>query len=752
MNSYLSIIFAVSMTLGSPTMFAGEPAEGGETPATELNGEPADTTYNELDEFVLTVKKELIKSDGEKLTYDLEQDDTSKGLSVLDALRKVPMVSVDGQDNIRVKGDSGFKIYVNGKEEPMLTANASKILKAMPSESVSKIEVITEPGAKYDAEGTGGIINLITERKQRKDGYTGSLSLNAGPRNEGASAYGRVKYDRFTADANINYSDNFLSDNTTYNHEETLDYTSAEAYGKLTDMRQKFGFYYLGGGLNLSWEPTDKDLFTVSGNVYSVSAKIKELNVWNTIFDRSGAETSSFAQKGFGKLEHLGATGSASYKRTFNDSRHSLIASYAFHYGKNFMDVGYNNEDIMNAAFLPGAQDNKSDILNREHTATLDYTLPLGEKHSVETGAKGIFRRNTASSSQFIGTDSDNLTEVAEDASLTAQIQDVYALYASYGGMFGKFSLKAGLRYEHTYMGMDFRKGMGENYRRHLDDVVPNGSLTYLLGPASNLRLAYQMRIRRPGLSEMNPFKFQIYQGQIRMGNPDLESEKYHNLSLTYTNFGRVLGGNISLEASTSDNTIENFKYFEDNILYDTYANMGHKNSIALNGFLTCNITNDMSLGVNGSVNYTTIRSGDRSLGNHGWNGNYGANFNYTGPWKIKYGVYGGQSTGNINLQGKWYGWYYYGLGITRSFLKEDALTLSLNAQNFFTKFSHYKSITETETHRQTSNGKNANWNVGISISWNFGQLKEQVKKTGANLENEDIKSDSKNQGGGISL
>ena len=208
--------------------------------------------YDELDEFVITAKKDVVKSDGAKLTYDLEQDKTSKGQSVLDALRKVPMVSVDGQDNIRVKGDSNFKIYVNGKEDPMLTANASRVLKAMPAESVSKIEVITEPGARYDAEGTGGILNLVTERKQTKEGYTGSLSLNTGSQTDGASAYARVKYGNVTADANVNFAENLWQKQHSQNNTETTDISSDRMYRQLAQSHTWVKFKYIGAGLNLS--------------------------------------------------------------------------------------------------------------------------------------------------------------------------------------------------------------------------------------------------------------------------------------------------------------------------------------------------------------------------------------------------------------------------------------------------------------------------------------------------------------------
>lgn len=731
------------------------PTQTEQTPTESVDS--ISSLYDELDEFVITAKKDVVKSDGAKLTYDLEQDKTSKGQSVLDALRKVPMVSVDGQDNIRVKGDSNFKIYVNGKEDPMLTANASRVLKAMPAESVSKIEVITEPGARYDAEGTGGILNLVTERKQTKEGYTGSLSLNTGSQTDGASAYARVKYGNVTADANVNFAENLWQKQHSQNNTETTDISSDRMYRQLAQSHTWVKFKYIGAGLNLSWEPTARDLFTVGGNYIGLYANIDNAFQTTEMFSRDGQRQWSYRQDIDGKLNNIGLNGNASYKRSFSDNGHSLIAAYGFNYGNTVMDIFSDTRDMDNFSLEYPAETNRTDNYNREHTATIDYTNPLADgKHTIETGVKGIFRRNTADSRRYGGDARDEMAPITEAWALTRQIQDVYAIYATYAGTFGNWSVRGGVRYERTHMGMDFERGDMSDYRRNLNDVTPNASVTYMMGPASNLRLAYQMRISRPGLEQMNPYKFSIGHTEVRTGNPDLESERYNSLSLTYTNFGRVIGGNIGIEAFQSNNTIEEFNYYVDDIRYSTYGNYGHKRRVALNGFLNWNITSDLSMNLNGSVNFTDIRSGHDNLKNHGWNGNYGASVNYNGPWKMKYSLYGGQSTGDINLQGKWYGWYYYGLGINRSFLKDDALTVAVNASNFLTKNTHYKGVSRTDTHTTWTRGMNRSWGVSLSVSWNFGHLKEQVKKTGADLENNDKSSAGNNSGnrggGGIGL
>ncbi len=707
--------------------------------------EQADTIsslYDELEELVITAKKEVVKSDGAKLTYDLEQDDSSKGQSVLDALRKVPMVTVDGQDNIYIKGSQDFRIYINGKEDPMLTANASKVLKAMPSESVSKIEVITEPGAKYDAEGTSGILNLITERKQRKDGYTGSASLSATTQNFSASLYGRMKYDKVTADASINYANNDLQRQTNIGEEHTINHTSDEMYEQVARMNQSVSFNYIGASLNLSWEPSEKDLFSFGADVNDIEGNVRRIDFRNDMYNRAGNLQWSTFQKIRGTMKNLGASGNLSYRRMLGETGQSLTAAYRFSFGRNPWDLRYSNSVEEGDTYITPFQRNLNSTYQREHTVTADYMNPIADgKHTIEAGVKGIFRYNSAITKQLAGLSEDMMQIMPDDCGHTDQIQNVYAAYASYSGKFDKIAVTAGLRYEHTYMGLDFIENTYNNFRRNLDDVTPNAAITYMFGPANNLRLAYQMRINRPAINQMNPTEFRLTQTLVQVGNPDLESEHYNSLSLTYSNFGRVIGGNVSISYFQSNNTIEDYVYIKDGVTYQTNGNFGHNRKAEVSGFFNWNISDRITFSVNGTVNYTNIRSGDGSLGNHGWNGNYGGNFAYTGPWKVKYTLYGGESTGTVRLQGEYSGWYYYGIGISRSFLKDDALTLSVNANNFLTKYTIFKSSTYTGTHSVNNTNKSRNWNVGITLSWNFGHLQDQVKKTGADLENDDTKS-----------
>ncbi|MGM9815644.1 MAG: TonB-dependent receptor domain-containing protein [Lepagella sp.] len=707
--------------------------------------------YESLDELVVAVKKDVVKSDGAKLTYDLEQEPSTKGSTLLDVLRKVPMVTVDGDDNIYIKGSSNFKVYLNGKEEPMLSSNAKTIFKSMPAESVAKIEVITEPGAKYDAEGVGGILNLITERKQRKDGYTANATIGYTSQNTHGNIYGRMKYNKVSADAMFTVSDNSLQGNETLSNQETINQASEGSYRQAIDITQRNRYTYYGGNINLSWEPTDRDLFTMGGNVMWVDGKMKVFDKTTSQWNRAGETVWSTFQKSHGLFNSLALGGNASYRRLFDDKRRSLTTAYQFNFGNNKMDL-YNENNVISGE-LPNTpySGNYNANYKREHTVTLDYEEPFnGDKHKLEAGAKGVFRRNNSDIYELAGETSDHLVETSSQGNMH-QLQDIYALYASYTGNFRPVNITAGFRYEHTYMGMNIPGSEENNFHTRFNDIVPNAAVTYMLSMASNLRLAYQQRITRPGIDMINPTEFKVSENIIWKGNPDLKNEQHHNITLTYNNFdNRTISGNVTLGYSLSNNKIDRSIRVVDDIQYTSYDNIAKSHQADLSGFLSWNINSKMSASVNASAKYVTLESQD--LKKVCWGGGYGANFNYTGPWDVKYGVYGGQQINpHITLQSVMKGYYYYGLFISKSFLEEKNLTVTLHGSNFLTKYQVYKSETIYDTYRITNRNKNRQWNVGVSISYNIGKLSDRVKKTNANLENNDLNSKSDNKGG-ISL
>lgn len=745
---FIKIAALAASFLAAPAMMAQEQQEQQEQQVQQEFLDSLAAIYDDLDELVVVAKKDVIKSDGANLTYDMSADPSSKGQTLLDALRKVPMVTVDGEDNVYIKGSSNFKVYTNGKEDPMLSANYKTMFKAMPAESVKKIEVITEPGARYDAEGSGGILNLVTEVRQTRDGYTGSVSLSGSNRNAGGFLYGRMRKGNFTADLNANYTNSVFADQESLQHMDLINNADDVNHHQTTDMEQRFKFRYAGGGLNLSWEPSKNDLFSAGGDVSWMSGDVTKLTTVNSMYNRAGKLIWSTSQDGSVDIKDLNASGNAAYRHNFGRVDNSLSVAYRFNFGNTGMDLSYLNSLIAGDVTRMPYEKSKNDNYIRQHTVNADYENVLAGKHTLQTGVKGVFRRNSNLSLTEYGTDENNMMPSTDGDGHVNQVQDIYAIYAAYKGMFGNFSANAGLRYEHTHMGLDFRDRTYPNFRANLDDVVPDAAVAYMFAPANTLRLAYQMRIWRPTVNQMNPTVFKVTENYATVGNPDLSSERYNSVSLTYSNFGRVLGGNVSATYSRSDNTIESLEYVEDAVIYNTYGNFGRKNTFNLTGFLNWNITPKMSASVSGSLIYDDVKDVRHNLHNSGWNGNYNITWNYSGPWRMNYNVYGGQSTGNVFLQGKSHGWYYYGLSVKKNFLKDDALSVTVNAGNFFTKYQKYISESVMGDYSRRNESRSRNWYVGLSISWNFGHLKDEVKQAGRGIDTNDTKKTEKSSGG----
>lgn len=697
----------------------------------------------DLDDLVVVADRPIVQSDGAKLTYNLDEDVSTKGMTLSDALRKVPMVSVDGEGNIRINGQDNFKVYVNGKEDPALTARCKDIFKAMPAESVMKIEVITEPGAKFDAEGTGGILNLVTVSRNSTDGYSGSISAVFSKSQTGASVYGRMKHSRLSMSANFDYANAKLFHQSNWSENDIEQLNSFDSRYQYNRIQQRVTWDYIGGGLNLSYDLSEKDLITANANVYSMRASLQKggyslYKVWNADHQLIG----SVKRDLHGVLVNTSVIAGASWQHSFSEEGEKLILSYLYNHGYNNLTATLDKPQIEGQTVVTPYELTSNKGYNNEHTIQLDYVKPISQdKHTLDAGGKIVMRRNPAKAFTLWDSDQSESEAAPADRTDIIQKQDIYALYLSYKGKFDNVSVTAGIRYEHTRMGIDYKTGEVSDFTSRLNDVVPNAALTYSFTEASNLRFSYQMRISRPSLKQVNPYEFIYIPTIVEKGNPDLNSERANKLSLLYSNFGRNIGGNVGIEYTVISNSISPFTYTQDDITYSTYANIGRRKSFDIFGYLTWSPLSGLQFSANARLAHRDFSAKKLNLGNSGWTLNYGADINYSLPCRLRINIYGGQSTKSYHLQGWEDGWYYYGFGISRNFLKNNALTLTLTASQFLQSQMSSNAYTATENMINKFTFHNKNWNVGLSISWNFGSLKSDVKKTSRQIENDDKSS-----------
>ena len=727
----------------------------------------ADSIYKSLElQGVEVVKqKSLVKSDIDKITYDIENDPDSKSNSILEMLRKVPMVTVDGEDNIQVNGSSSFKVYVNNKPNQMMSNNPKEVLKSMPASSIKKIEVITNPGPKYDAEGVGGILNIITY-SQGIEGYTATFNGNVSNRGAGASTYATVKSGKLTMSGRLNYSYNNSLRSYSGNKRKTIGNVSESSSDLDTEGTSKSHGNFSYGSFEASYEIDTLRLLTASFDYWG------GVNKSNS--DRSTIATSPLTQNqlyrynttGNSKNSYSSINGGIDYQRSFSVPERLLTLSYRIETEPDKTD-SYTDYLEFQAAdgwenFLQRLknQHNDGNQHTTEHTFQLDYTTPFSKIHTLETGLKYILRNNSSEDDRYerAAYESSDYVYDTDHSSHYKHRNDIFSAYLGYGLKLEKLSGRLGLRFEHTLQDVEYKLGRGDDFRKHFNDFVPSASLGYKLTQTSNLRLGYDMRIYRPGIWYLNPYLDDSTPTNISQGNSYLDSEKSHSLNLSFSNFTPKFNINLALRYGFTRNSIEQVtKLMPDtqipglknptgkDVLYSTYENIGHSEGINLNAYVNWNATKNTRIYANSRLSYTDMDDG-AALHNYGWSlfAYGGAQQTLPKDWRLSLNFYA--STPRVSLQGKGSNYGSYGVSIQKSWLKKR-LNLTLSASDFLKKYITYNSTMEDNFFRADSWSKYVQQRFSLSISYRIGELKASVKKAERSISNDDVKGGG-NSGG----
>lgn len=722
---------------------------------------------NELSGVEVVAQKPLVKADIDKLEYDIESDPDSKSNTILEMLRKVPMVTVDGEDNIKVNGSSSFKVYVNGRPNNMMSNNPSEVLKSMPANTIKKIEVITNPGPKYDAEGVGGILNIITVGSGF-EGYTATFSANASNRGAGGGVFGTVKAGKLTVSARYNYNHND-SPRSYYGSALTVtdDEPQATSANTASDGSSKGRSNFHMGSLEASYEIDSLNLITGSFGLWGNSYSSRGASSVTGTSPLDGSQLYAYSMPSHSHNSWFSIEGGIDYQRLFKVKERMLTFSYRISTDPENTD-SYTDYDDMTATagwedYLRRLENQHNDGHQNttEHTFQVDFTTPFDSIHTLEAGAKYILRDNSSENDRYTMAAMDGGGyEFDEDhSSHYKHRNDILAAYLGYGIKWKRLSGRLGLRYEHTIQDVKYLLGRGDDFRKDFDDIVPSASIGYRLTNTQNLRLGYNMRIYRPGIWYLNPYLNDADPTSISQGNPNLVSEKTHSFSLGYNSFTSKLSLNFNLSYSFTNNSIESVtSLVNDNdiaglqsptgksVLYTTYRNIGKTRRASLNAYANYNPFTSTRIYANmfGSWQYLSDGNG---LSNRGWNmfASGGAQQTLPKDWRISLNCWG--QTPWISLQGKGSGFFGYGLNVTKQLLKKR-LTLSVYANNFFKKYMDYDNTTSSTAFMQRSWSRYVQQRFGFSVSFRIGELKASVRKAERTISNDDVKSGGQ-QGGG---
>ena len=697
----------------------------------------------QLSGIEVTAQRQLIKQEVDRIGYDIQGDADSKTNNVLTMLRKVPMVSVDASDEIRVNGQTNFKIFRNGHPDPSLSRNAKDILKAMPASSVKRIEVITEPGAKYDAEGTPVILNIVMAENSSLKGVSGMASAQADHLGSiGGSLNLTTQLDKVVMSVNYGvYHDSDDAQQTEMSSLMRYKESGAEMLSDGIFNVDNMSFHY--GDVSASWEPDTLNLVSLSlgGHAYDYSADGKNSNLMR---DASGQTLYSYGMGNHNTADSYSVDGRMDYQRRTNLKGETITLSYMLSAMRSRNKDKSAYTDVFNMPVpYTGVDKNSKENFN-EHTFQLDWTRPIGTKHTVETGGKYIYRLNRSRTLlDYLGIDDDTNTRFKH-------VTQVGAAYLSYTFHSSSWDARAGLRYEHSYLHASYPGGDQDAFSAHLNDWVPSASVRYQFDWSNSLKLSYAASINRPGITYLNPAVVEGPESRS-FGNTDLGSVHYHSMSLTYMRVGPKLTFNITPSFQFSNNGIGAVKWADGLVQVSTYANTLKTYATSLSAFVQWMPHTKTSVMLNGSIGYNYYKSKELDLKNDRMSGNFFANVTQFLPWKMQLSGFAGLMGGGLtDLYGHMGNVFFHGFSLQRSFLKEDRLTVQLQAMM---PFSGKTLSVKTYQTRGDVTGwtryEQVTRRFGISVSYRFGSLKTSVKKADKTIENDDLIGGSSKQSGG---
>lgn len=714
------------------------------------------SSQQSLKELNVVATKPLIKAEADKITYDAEQDPESKSSTVLDMLRKVPMVTVDGQDNIQLKGSTNFKFFLNGKPTNMFNNNPGLILKSMPSNMVKNIEVITQPGAKYDAEGIGGIINIVTIQKTSANGYSATINGQTSSRGSYGSGLNlMIQSGKFSFSGNFNYMYNKQFPVTTSTERHSYVLGAPYPYSRQTATVENPTPMQFGSG-QLSYDLDTANLITFSFNRRygrpnsTTEALTEDFDVdMNKVFEYSQKSTQhqSWGSTDFG----------LDYQKTFKKKGELFTISYKLSNTPNSSD--YEAENIINTLYSthpqPGlAQWSSSNNVasSDEHTFQTDYTHPLGKGQTLEMGAKYIIRLNDSKTDEsykyFDFSHSFPYTPyiTSDSLSMFNNDLDILGTYASYTGNIGKWSLKGGLRYEYTWLKAEF-DDENRNFSTDYGSLVPSAVITYRLTDMKSLKLGYNKRIQRPGIGYLNPYVDRRDPNYISYGNPKLDPENSHSITLGYSSFTAKYNVSTELAYTFVNNGIEEYSFIKNGSTVQeiTYGNIGHKKQLGVNVFGSYRGLKWLNVYTNCNLNYVDMKSDTYNLANNGFTGRFYLGGTFMLPKDFRISTGGGGNLPQVNLQGSQSAFYFSYAAFSKDFLKKR---LNVSLSGVYLPQSHIVVTTKginsttgaTTFDQRTDVHLTKNTELRLNISYRIGNINAQVKKTKATISNDDQK------------
>ncbi|WP_167855435.1 TonB-dependent receptor domain-containing protein [Hymenobacter fodinae] len=716
--------------------------------ATDLGTLTLQSAAQKLGEVTVTGEREVVETKPDRIVYNADKDITNSGGTAADVLRKVPLVNVDPDGNVELRGTSNVRVLINNKPSGIVASSVADAMKQIPADQIKSVEVITTPSAKYDAEGTGGIINIIL-KKNSLEGVNGSVGLAGGTRSSNGNATLNYRKGKVGLTSSVS-GFAFYSPN----RNDLVRYLKSPNGTETKQLDQDGDGNTLGGGgfgrLGLDYDPAQYHNLTLSvqGNLFRNSGNYDQFN--NVLLPVSSQFTRDTERRFRTQSYDL----SGSYTRTFEQKRRewSVLAQHTRNRNVQayYLDQFAGNTSENLAKNYREESDNLA--RNLETTLQTDYAHPFSETALLETGAKAILRRVSSDYDVFNSPSVRSLDPVynPDRSNLFDYNQDVLSAYGTYGfSASKKVSFKLGARAENTRINGNFQQQQTENsgVTQNYTNVLPNLSMSYQpqnpKKPGQTLRLAYSRRIQRPQIFFLNPFINSSDTLNISYGNPQLRPELTDSYEINYTTFVKGAVLNMSTYARRTGNAIESYRFVdEQGVNNQTFRNIGRNATYGVSLFGSVKPLPKWDVSGNVNVYYVSLKSPALGLNNSGVMYNLNLNSGYKFEKGLSLQFFGGLNSPRVQLQGKQAAWTFYSVGLRKNLLKDKA-DLTLNADNFLSATRNLRSILDTDQFRQESNNYIYLRGVRLAFNYRFGKASTQPQKRRKSIQNDDTKQGS---------
>jgi ferric enterobactin receptor len=693
-----------------------------------------------LQEVTISAEKNIVENKIDKTVYNVEKDVTSQSGVAADVLKKVPQVFVDVDGNVELQGNANIRFLINGKPSILFGSNIADVLQSIPASQIKSIEIITSPGAKYDASGTGGIINIIL-KKSTVQGGNGNVSISAGTRLENGSLNLNIRKGNFGI--NVFASGNAQLLSTIINSLDRFSQDTSTSSYLFQNGKSDFNRNGFQSGVGFDWDINPKNNITATiGYDYFANSNIGSANRQTLVQDISGNQISDItdAINTSNKFHEHSIDYDLGYSKKLKKEDQQLEVLFNASSGHVFTYYEQTQKYLSPDEIYNSSYGNNSGIEN-ETNMEVNYTQPLTEDAVIETGVKKeLYHINPISDVYVLNTLSNNYDFNSAQSSVADYKRDVNAGYLSATfKLFELLDIKTGIRDEYTTTKANFSDAGTVNVKPY-NTIVPSIVISHSFKNKQTLKISYAHRIERPEYRDLNPFVNASDPKNISTGNPNIRPEIGDKVELGYSQTskkGNTINTTLFYRGNMDDIQFYTRYYPTYNVGDTTYTNVavstreniGREDNFGLSLFASIPVKDKINIRANISCFERFINTGISSVANvHGFNYRTNINVSYQVTSMLIIELFGNFNSPRINAQGTMPAFTTYNFAFRKQLLHKNG-SIALTATNFLNEYVNQKTKLTGDNFTLSNTRQLPYRSFGINLTYKFGKLEFKKEK-----------------------